>query len=222
MERIRTKTPIPRQWLGWLISLMALSTLLFVIGIFIERGGETSETADMHNAPPSLAITRVSENNEFGNEGSERATPTTHVESGESGNEASERATEIPTTHDENSEMKGIPAETTAETSGEATHAETILGINIENPAIVIVAVVVWVALIVLVTWLGRIVLLPVIVVALGTTIYDLAEVVFQIGRSNSGLTILAALVALTHIAVAAIASFILVRQAASTAQTKA
>lgn len=164
MTPLRNKThPISGSTLILLIGLMTLSTLLFVIGVSLERSGEASETSAVH------------------------------VES------EFEELEENAETHEENSEI--VESE-----EREESHSETILGIDLESPALVTAAVVVWLAL-TLGLWLsGSRLLIPIIIVALGTAFVDALEVINQFNRSNIGLALLAGVITLLRIAVAVLA----------------
>lgn len=178
---------LPRSTLTLMTALIVISTILFAIGILIERTGEAGEVPGVH--------TEVQGDHQGGN-----VTEAAHNESNEGG-EASEGHTET-----------SVIAATTVPvvTSAEDTHAETILGINIENPAFVIAAVVVWLALAIGLWLFGKRVLIPVIIVALGTALFDGLEIITQINRSNTGIALLAALITIMHLAVAEIACRIL------------
>jgi len=154
---------------------MAVSTLLFVVGIAIERSGEVAET---HIESES----EHQESSEEHNEGAEAA-------------EASEK------------HAVGEAGEHNAETEAlEATHSETILGINLESPLLVVAAVGVWIALMIGVWQFGSRALVPIIVVAVFTALFDIREIVVQINRANTGIALLAALITLLHLGVAALA----------------
>lgn len=173
------KTP-NRPTLFWLLTgLMALSTVFFAVGITLERNGEAAETVKTTLASGELTETQAAPAGENAEVGGEEQHPA-NVESAE--------------THPESTAVQ------------EAAHAETILGINIESPFFIIGAVIVWAALIVGLFLFGHNILIPVIVVAIGTGIFDIAEIITQINRSNTGLTLLAAVIAVAHIAVAVMA----------------
>ena len=156
-----------RRMLMLMIGLMTVSTILFAVGIALERANEAGESAGTHEE----------------GEGSQ-----------EEGNEAEE--------NEENSET----GETSEEVTGEESETELILGINIENPIFVLGAIGVWLALTIGLWLFGRPVLVPIIIVALGTALFDAVEVITQINRSNTGILILAALITILHLAVAALA----------------
>lgn len=163
MDTLTKKYALPRQMQTWLIGLMLVSTVLFTLGILLERTKESSEVAGASNEVQGE-----------------------HQEEGEA-----------------HQEGKGEAAET-GETTRAApeTQPETILGIDIENPAFVIGAILVWSALMIGVWWFGGQALIPILVVAAGTLLFDLIEVVMQINRSQMGIALLALLVAGLHAAV--------------------
>lgn len=165
-------------------ALMVISTILFAIGIKLERTGEAGEAPGVHTEAQGEH-----------QEGSVTEAP--HTASSEGG-EASEGHTETSVIAATN-----VPAATSAIVD---SHSETILGINIENPAFVIVAIVVWLALTLGLWQLGTRVLIPVIIVAIGTALFDAVEIITQINRSNTGIALLAALITVLHLAVAALA----------------
>ena len=111
----------------------------------------------------------------------------THVEAGEGGQ------------HDEGAE--------TADTESGEHDEETTLGIDRERPAIVVPAVILSLALAVLV-WFRRDawLLWTVVVFALLFTAFDVAEVAHQVSEDRGGLALLAAIVALLHLAAAFVA----------------
>ena len=119
------------------------------------------------------------------------AAPAGHTESGESGGEASG---ETPTT--------------AVESSG--THAEAserVLGINTETDTVVNVVVIVSLLLAAGIVFATRYRALVLVAVGfcLGTGIFDVAEIAHQISRSEHGLALLAAAVALAHLAAAGV-----------------
>ncbi len=164
MTPLRNKThPISGSTLILLIGLMTLSTLLFVIGVSLERSGEASESSEVH------------------------------VES------ELEEQEETAETYEENSEIVE---------SGEREefHSETILGIDLESPVLVRAAVVVWLALTLGLWLIGSRLLMPIIIVALGTAFVDALEVINQLNRSNIGIALLAGFITVLRITVAVLA----------------
>ena len=144
------KNTIPRRMLNGLIALIVISTVLFVVGIVLERTTEAVESPGAHTETSSkLVVTNEStvqaEAGESAAEHASEVQPTTvatHTETGESAAEhASESKPTAVATHTE-------AGESAAEHASEGTHAETVLGINLEDPVFVIGAVVVWLILI--------------------------------------------------------------------------
>lgn len=183
MTDIRQASTVPQNILRLLIGLMIISTILFVVGLTLERAGEAGEGAGAHNE-------------------AEEPQQSENAEAREEGEEAEE--------HEENSE-----AGQAGEASGvvEEAHSETILGIDLESPTLVMAAVVVWLILTVALWRFGSRLLIPIIIVALATALFDGLEVVTQINRGNIGLAALAALITILHIAVAYLACRVLVPQ---------
>jgi hypothetical protein len=97
----------------------------------------------------------------------------------------------------------------TAEHTGDA-HAESgreaVLGIVVEDPGVVTASALAWLVLIVALLRFGRW-LLPVVVLAAGAAFaLDVGEIIRQVGETQSGLALLAALVAAGHGAVVVLA----------------
>lgn len=98
---------------------------------------------------------------------------------------------------------KGVEPSTSVEPT-----AETVFGINLESTGLAIAAVTASVAL-ALLAWRPkkRVVVLAVAAFALAFTVLDLTELTHQIKESRTGLATLAAVIALTHAAVVAVAA---------------
>ena len=176
------KEAAPRIKLGLIATLIVISTLLFIIGVTIERmGGEGDETA-AHQEGVETHVEEAHSEQE-GEEGQE-----TH-EQEESASEATESHVEAEETHQE----------------GEG-HQETVLGVNIESPWVLTVIVLGWLILAVALLRFGGWVLAVVIIAAAAATLFDIGEVLLQINEGNGGVAILATLVAVTHAAVAVLA----------------
>ena len=169
-----------------LSSMMIVSTVLFAIGVALERAGEANESSGTHA--------------EIEGE---------HQEGSEIEAEHNERE-EVAEEHEENTELAEAHKE---ETVVEEPHSETILGIDFENPVFVIGAIGAWLALTVGLWLFGRRVLVPIIIVAVSTAFFDILEVITQLNRSNSGLALLAAFITVLHLAVAALAGRALLSQ---------
>jgi hypothetical protein len=122
-----------------------------------------------------------------GDDHDEDVSSATHVEAGEG-------------------EQQDEGAESADTESGEHDE-ETTFGIDRERPAIVVPAVILSLALAVLV-WFRRDMWLlwTVVVFALLFTAFDVAEVVHQLSEDRGGLALLAAIVALLHLAAAFVA----------------
>lgn len=177
---------LSHRMLMLIIGLMVVSTILFALGIGLERAGEANEPAGAH--------TEIEEENQEGNEAEAE-----HSENDEGGEE-----------HEESSESAEVHEE---ENAVEEPHTETILGIDLESPIFVVGAIGTWAALAIGLWLFGRRVLVPIIIVAVGTALFDAVEVVTQINRSTTGIALLAALITILHIAIAALAFQVLVAQ---------
>ena len=155
-------------------TLLVASALLFLVGIFIERGGGSAATPHVEASPPAAAST------------------TPHVEgSGETGGEAGE------------SHARGATAETAGESAAhsESGGSEAILGIDPEAPALVALAIIVSLLAAFLVWRDGRrLVIAAALVVALGFAALDLLEVSHQAREGTALLVIVAGLVAVGHL----------------------
>jgi hypothetical protein len=118
------------------------------------------------------------------------------------------------------SEQHTAENSTTQESGGEAGGAahladaghERVLGVAVDDPAIVAMSVPVWLALIAALLRIGRRVLPVVLLVAAAACVLDVREIIRQIGEAQTGLAILAALVAAAHWAVVVLAAMALMR----------
>jgi hypothetical protein len=174
-------------------TLLVASALLFVVGIFIERGTGSAATPRGEAAiPPATASVAP------------------HVEgsgeSGENGGEAGESHT---------------PGASATESGGEATgHTETgsgeaIFGIDPETPGLVAFAVIVSLLVAFLVWRDGRRpVIAGAVVLALGFAALDLLEVSHQAREGTALLVVIAALVAIGHLLATGVGVAILRRSA--------
>ncbi|MEO8393390.1 MAG: hypothetical protein ABI700_10405 [Chloroflexota bacterium] len=184
---------IPSPVLRTLIGLMIISTLLFVLGVTLERTTETGEAAGIHNETLPLATETAAAPLEVGEAHVEpTAAVAAHSEAGEVG-EAHVEPTAAVAVHSEAGESR-------------ETHSEAVLGVNLESPALVIAAVVVWVALVLGLWQFGSRVVIPIILVAIATAVWDGREVITQLNRANPGIAVLAVVITLLHIAVAVLA----------------
>ena len=120
--------------------------------------------------------------------------------------------TKAPSEVTHTDETTGEGTTNTEAPGGEATghsesSAETVLGINLESNTLLIVAAAVSLALAAL-TWLRnrRGLLFATMAFALAFAVFDIAEVAHQLEGSRAGLAILAAAIALVHVATALVA----------------
>src|SRR6266699_535366 len=157
---------LERRWLILTISLIALSTVLFVTGVVIERGGTVSTPTTSHQHARSPAATSPDP------DGGHNETPS-------------------------NSSSQG-PARPE---QGKVV-AETVFGLDLENPWVVGAYVVVWLLLVIALVRLGRIAWGGLLLVAVGAGALDVGEVVRQF----------AVLVTLAHVTLAVLALLVLVR----------
>ncbi len=170
----------------WLLSSMLIAgAALFAIGIAAERNASAhhNETG-IETANPTPATTE--QPTSTGDNGGDESTHT-----GETSVEG--------TTHTE---------PTIGEAAGHLeTTSETVLGLNLESNALVIIAVAMSLALAVL-TWFRnrRSLLLATTAFALVFAVFDIAEIAHQITESRAGLATLAAAIALVHLATALVA----------------
>lgn len=171
----------PRWVLG---SLLIAGAAMFAIGIAAERHANAHHTEhDIEAVNPA---------------------PTT-VQTTLSGEADGDEATHTDETTSEGTTHMEAPG---GETPGQAeSSAETVLGLSLESNALVVVAVVVFLALAAL-TWFRnrRGLLFATVAFVLVFTVFDIAEVIHQIKESRSALATLAAAIALVHIATALVA----------------
>lgn len=112
-------------------------------------------------------------------------------------------------------ESSGSPLQTSPTTheSG-GLQNETVFGLDLESPWFVAVFVLGWLVLIAVLIRFGRITLPVILLLAVVVTVLDVGEVIRQIGEAKSVIATLAVLVALMHIALAALALLVLTRNA--------
>ncbi len=174
---------------GVLSALLVIGALLFVVGVAAERG-------DRHSEPARAAVVGSVPVN---------AVPRTHVEG--SGSEESEAATTSATELAGQAETPGHP-----ETGASVESSEgRVLGVNLESNGVVGVGVILSVVLAALV-WSRR---SKIVIVAVGAftvafAVFDIAEVIHQANGSHRGVAVLAALVAVAHLAAATVAAVLL------------
>ncbi len=167
---------LERRWLILTISLIALSTVLFVTGVVIERGGTVSTPTTSHQHARSPAATSPDP------DGGHNETPS-------------------------NSSSQG-PARPE---QGKVV-AETVFGLDLENPWVVGAYVVVWLLLVIALVRLGRIAWGGLLLVAVGAGALDVGEVVRQFAEAHPVVATFAVLVTLAHVTLAVLALLVLVR----------
>ena len=171
-------------------TLIVASTVLFVVGIFIERGTASATSPHVEATSPPTA-----------------ASPAPHVEgSGEAGGEGDE------------SHAPEASGESPAEAGGntEAGGSEAIFGIDPEAPALVGLAVILSLLAAFLVWRDGqRLVVGGAVVVTLGFAVLDLLEVSHQAREGTVLLVLIAGLVAIAHLVAAGVGVVILRRSQA-------
>lgn len=169
----------------WIAALLVVATILFVIGVTVERGTESREAA-----PPPTATSLAS--------------PVAGEAQPAEGSAAGEAAEKAPAP---------VAAAATAGEGAESTLArEQVLGVDLENPAVIAAIVVGWGVLLGALFLLGRNGLLLVALAAGAATLFDLAEVVRQLGRANGLVTLLALAVLLAHVALFGLVLWALLR----------
>ena len=170
----------------WLALLIVVSAGLFAVGAAIER----NKSGESGHKEAQSAQSSASES------GSETHTGGGGESSYEGGGGAA---------HSESS-GKASSTETAGETHSESS--EKIFGINPESTGLVIAAIVAAVLLAVAV-WFSpfSVVLLALIAFGLVFAVFDVRELVHQVNESRAGLVVIASVLALIHLAVAAIAA---------------
>jgi len=170
----------------WLLSsLLIAGAALFAVGIAAERSASAHHT-------------------ETGIEAANR-TETTTGQTAPAAESGGDEATHTDETTGERTTHTEVPGGEPAAHS-EAS-AETVLGIDLESNALIIVAIALSLALAVL-TWLRnrRSLLLATMAFALVFAAFDIAEVAHQLNESRSGLAIFVAAITLVHLATALVA----------------
>ena len=174
-----TTPPQLARQLRLLATLLVVSAVLFVIGISAERMAEAGE-AHTENEP--VVTTEATETPAEGNEGNEEG--------------------EGEETHAEGEASEGVEGTGTPSEEG----SEAILGLNLENPWIMVAFAAASLALAIAVLRLGQPALLAAVLVAGAATLLGLREIVIQIQRANWLIAGLAGLVALAHAAATLVA----------------
>ena len=204
--------------------LIAISTLLFIAGAAIERNAHSNEAPAAHQEAANTGSVTSGEAAEAAGgvktpESIAKATPIAAAgESGEStGTQQGEAAHNEATTADATTVSgvsAGSPRTTSSGAASESTESssETVLGIDIENPWIVGAIVVGWLLLLAALFRFTRVALGAVAVAAAASTIFDIAEVLYQVNRANTLVAIIALLVAGGHAAIAVLSVLALLR----------
>ena len=163
--------------------LLAVSTLLFLSGIAIERGWIASgASVDVHK--------------EAGTGEAQKATTTTtktHQETGETGESAKTPEQAAADTHQaaENPNAGNV--------SSEAGNT-TILGLNLESTWVIVMVVLGSLLLMLALLRFGWPVLFLVLIVTILAMVMDVRELMYQMGQANTGITFLAASVVVTRV----------------------
>jgi hypothetical protein len=174
--------PATQRWLILALTLIAVSTALFVAGVAIERGLA---------APP--ASTQQGQEGQQGQQGQVADAGATPPGDGDGGHE------------DPSSPGKGAHGSAGTET-------ETVLGLDLENPWVVGLVVAVWLGVAAALLRFGRLAWVAALGAALVATALHVAEVGRQVAEVHPALVTLAVLVALTHLALVMLAGFVLLR----------
>ncbi|PWT75473.1 MAG: hypothetical protein C5B60_05305 [Chloroflexi bacterium] len=103
--------------------------------------------------------------------------------------------------------------EASANSRQRQVNSETTFGLDLENPGVVAVFVLIWLGLLISLLRLGRIAWAAVFLVALASLVLDIGEVGRQISEGRSTIVVVATLVAIAHGALAALAVSVLVRE---------
>jgi len=157
------------------ISLIALSTVLFVTGVVIERGARVSTPTNSQQPVQSSATTSSDP------DGGHDVTPS----SSQQGSTSPEQG---------------------------SVSAETVFGVDLENPWVVGVFVLIWLLLVIAIVRLGRIAWVGLLLVAVGAGVLDVGEVGRQLTEAHPVVASFAVVVTLAHIALAVLALFVLAR----------
>jgi hypothetical protein len=178
---------VSRKKLLLISSLIVVSTALFVIGVAVERSqGEAAEGTGTHQEVPGTPETGKVEESGEAKGGAENKGEVGHQDKGEVKGEVGHQ--EVPSSQ--------------ADSEAGGQHGETILGINPEATGVVAAIVVGWLVLTAGLLFFGPRVLILVALAAVAAAAFDALEVVGQLGRNNSGVAALAAVVALLHAAI--------------------
>jgi hypothetical protein len=177
MRPMHQDAAVLRRSLLLIVGLIAVSTVLFVVGVTVERQGEATEGAAAHQEVSGEPASGSHE--EAGGEGAHHEEAGSHQEAG-----------------------------------GTVEHrGESFLGINPDATWVVITVVIGWrvlAAALLLIS--GPPVLILVALAAAVATVLDVMEVLRQLALANGTVAILAALVALSHAAIAILSALLLRR----------
>ena len=168
---------------AWLAILLVASALLFFVGIYLERGLTPA---------PEIPVAAV---------------PSSHPEASpaEGGGEAGEAG---------HSESPAASAEAAGETTAEHAAEARPFGIDLESPILVGGAIVISLVLAsAVVRSANPLVPMAVLGFAVLFTLFDVLEVSHQLGASRTGLALIAAILAVLHVAIGWLA-LRLIRQA--------
>ena len=163
-----------------LAGLMVLSTVLFLVGVSLERN--TAANRDTHASAPQVAPTAVS---------------AAEAPEGSEEREAQERQQAAAAASQESAE--GTEAHEQAEQNG-------AFGLDLESPAVLVGVVVSTLLLIAGLFVIGARVLPLVVLVALVATVFDVREIVFQLGQAHFAIAALAVGIVISRLATALIA----------------
>jgi cobalamin biosynthesis Mg chelatase CobN len=172
--------------------LLVVSAAAFAIGVILERssGGESDQQT---SNTPTVVTGEQAETSEEHTEG----------ESGESGE---------PSASGESAEQLAAETGTTSDAHNESS--ERLFGVNPEATWLVVLAVALS-ALLALAVWKTTSIVVLVAVVAFGLVFaaFDVREAIHQSDESNSGLVVVAVIVAILHLSVAAVAGYLIMRR---------
>ncbi len=178
-------------------ALLAASAVVFAIGVSVERSqGESHSDAPATSQP--LGKATLAPEGSAAREAAEKKPSTTAAKA---------VATSAP---------EGSAAREAAEGRGESATAsgeitEKLFGIETESTGLVVAVVVLSLMLAAgLLVIRSPLILVGAAVVVLGATAFDIRELAHQIDESRNGVAVLAALTAVSHLAVAAVASGLL------------
>ncbi|MCA1731346.1 MAG: hypothetical protein LC751_18695 [Actinobacteria bacterium] len=179
---------MPRKKLLLIVSLIAVSTVLFVIGVVVERQSEPTEAPGTHQEASGAK------------EGSGEVRESGEAKEGAEAREAKEtKEGEIVRQEPGSQEASGA----------DERQVETILGINLEATWAVVTVIIAWLVLAVGLLLFGSrfpIVLILVTVTAAAATAFDTLEVLRQLSNANGIVATIAIAVALCHAAIAVLA----------------